>query len=173
MSYSTQKTTRGCVVVRTKIIIPRATWLTGLAELYRRGGGRHEAGAFLLGKSEKGTSIVSRWVFYDELDPHAYSTGVCILYAESFDRLWSICREAGLAVIADLHTHPGSPKQSQSDRTNPMVSTAGHTALIIPNFASGPHWRHRLGVYRYEGDHQWTNLSGWSARGLLKTGTFR
>nr|MBO1965657.1 Mov34/MPN/PAD-1 family protein [Sinorhizobium medicae] len=160
-------------MARTRIVIPRAIWLAGLTELHRRGGERHESGAFLLGKSENGKSVVSRWVFYDELDPNAYSTGVCVLYAESFDRLWSLCRKAGLAVIADVHTHPGSPTQSHSDRTNPMVSTAGHTALIIPNFACGPYWRHKLGVYRYEGDHQWTNLSGWRARGLLKTGTFR
>lgn len=156
-----------------KMIVPRSIWLRGLAELRRRGAERHEAGAFLLGKSEKGRSVVSHWIFYDDLDPDAYSSGVCVLYADSFDRLWSECRKSGMAVIADLHTHPGSAEQSHSDRTNPMVSTAGHVALIVPDFARGPHWRHRLGVYRYEGDHQWTNLSGWSARRLLKTGTFR
>src|SRR6218665_2488008 len=123
---------------RIKIVIPRAIWLAGLAELHRRGGERHESGAFLLGKSEKGKRVASHWVFYDELDPDAYSTGVCVLYGESFDRLWSICRKAGLAVIADVHTHPGSPAQSHSDRTNPMVSTSGHIALIVPNFARGP-----------------------------------
>ncbi|AUW47157.1 hypothetical protein CUJ84_pRLN3000015 (plasmid) [Rhizobium leguminosarum] len=160
-------------MANAKIIVPRASWLRGLAELHRRGAERHEAGAFLLGQSENGRSVVSHWIFYDDLDPGAYSSGVCVLYADSFDRLWSEGRKTGMAVIADLHTHPGSPEQSHSDRTNPMVSTAGHIALIVSDFARGPHWRHRLGVYRYEGDHQWTNLSGWTARGLLRTGTFR
>lgn len=32
-----------------------------------------------------------------------------------------------------------------------MVASAGHVALIVPAFARGPVWRHRLGVYRYEG----------------------
>lgn len=156
-----------------KIVMPRDLWLWGLAELHRRGAGRHEAGAFLLGKAEGERCVVSRWLFYDQLDPQAYSSGVCVLYANSFDRLWSECRSTGLAVIADVHTHPGSPGQSHADRTNPMVSIAGHIAVIIPNFAQGPHWRHRLGLYRYEGEHRWTNLSGWSARKTLKTGTFR
>ncbi|AVH44951.1 Mov34/MPN/PAD-1 family protein [Agrobacterium tumefaciens] len=157
----------------SKIIVPRSSWLQGMNELHRRGAEHHEAGAFLLGKREQGRSVVSRWVFYDDLDPEAYSTGVCVLYADSFDRLWSECRKARLEVVADLHTHPGHPGQSESDRTNPMVSASGHVGIIVPNFARGPHWRHQLGVYRYEGDHKWTNLSGWSARGLLKTGTFR
>jgi proteasome lid subunit RPN8/RPN11 len=156
-----------------KLIVARRVWLDGLAELCRRGGMKHEAGAFLLGTQDGGRRVGTKWVFYDDLDPHAYATGICILHADAFDRLWRLCREAGLTVVADIHTHPGSPQQSSSDRANPMVALAGHLALIVPNYAQGPHWRHRLGVYRYEGSHKWTDLGGWRARTAISTGTFR
>jgi proteasome lid subunit RPN8/RPN11 len=159
------------VVVEPRLIIPRGAWLSGLIELRRRGAGVHESGAFLLGRVEGPRRIAERWVYYDELDPNAYSTGVCVLYAEAFDHLWSLCRQNDQSVVADVHTHPGAAGQSQADRENPMVASAGHMALIVPTFARGPVWRHRLGVYRYEGAHRWTNFSGWSARRILKTGT--
>lgn len=160
-------------MANSKVIVARRLWLDGLAELCRRGGLTHEAGAFLLGTKSGEGRVGTKWVFYDELDPNAYSTGICILHADAFDRLWRYCRETGLAVVADIHTHPGSPRQSPSDRANPMVALQGHLALIVPNYAKGPHWRHRLGIYRYEGSHSWTDLSGWRGRITLSTGTFR
>lgn len=160
-------------MVDPKLIIPRGRWLGLLAELHRRGRNRHESGAFLLGSIDGRRRQVEEVVFYDELDRRAYSSGVCILEADTFETLWARCRTTGLSVVADIHTHPGAAQQSRSDRDNPMIARAGHMALIVPGFARGPVWRHRLGVYRYIGAHQWTNFSGWKARSLLKTGTWR
>lgn len=157
----------------SKLIIARDCWLEGLEQLRERGREVHEAGAFILGTDTGEHRVGTEWLFYDQLDVNAYSTGICILHADAFDKLWRYCRENQLTVVADIHTHPGSPSQSPSDRTNPMVALQGHIALIVPNYARGPHWRHRLGVYRYEGSHTWTNLSGWRGRLTLSTGTFR
>lgn len=160
-------------MVDPKLIIPRRRWLGLLAELHRRGRNRHESGAFLLGSIDGRRRQVEDVVFYDELDRHAYASGVCILEADSFETLWGHCRTTGLSVVADIHTHPGAAGQSRSDRENPMVARAGHLALIAPGFARGAIWRHQLGVYRYTGAHQWTDFSGWKARSILKTGTWR
>ncbi len=151
--------------------IDRPQWLGLLAELRRRGQGRHESGAFLLGRLEPGRRVVEACLFYDDLDRHAYATGVCVLHADSFDAVWRTCRARGLTVVADVHTHAGGSWQSRADRESPMVARAGHIALIVERFAANPVWRHRLGVYRYEGAHRWTDLSGWTARTFLKTGT--
>jgi proteasome lid subunit RPN8/RPN11 len=158
--------------VAEELIISRGQWLGLLSELRRRGGGQTESGAFLLGRREGDRRIFQSAVFYDDLDPKAYSSGVCILYADAFERLWGLCRARGLQVLADVHTHPGNSLQSEADRRNPMVARPGHLALIVERFASDPVWRHRTGVYRYEGSHTWTNLSGWGARRILNTGTF-
>lgn len=155
-----------------ELIIPRTRWLGLMSELRRRGAGRTESGAFLLGRRDGDRRLFQDAVFYDDLDPKAYSSGVCILYADAFERLSARCRTDGLQVLADVHTHLGDSFQSEADRRNPMIARPGHLALIVERFASDPVWRHRTGVYRYEGSHTWTNLSGWRARRILNTGTF-
>ena len=75
-------------------------------------------------------------------------------------------------MLADVHTHGGAATQSEADRRNPMIARPGHLALIVERFARDPVWRHRMGLYRYEGSHEWTNFSGWRSRRVLKTGTF-
>jgi proteasome lid subunit RPN8/RPN11 len=145
-------------------------WRTCMAELRRRGRGLTESGCFVLGKIEGKKRRAVRCVYYDDLDSKAYSSGVCILEGSAFSPLWEICRAEGLTVLADIHTHEGEAFQSRADRENPMIARPGHLAVIVPLFARGPVWRHRLGYFRYEGDHRWTDLSGWRARARLKTG---
>jgi proteasome lid subunit RPN8/RPN11 len=150
------------------LIFPRRLWFGCMRELNRRGHGRHESGCFVLGTADGHRKRAVRCMYYDDLDLSAYSTGVCVLHGDAFGRLWEFCRAEGLGVLADIHTHPGTPFQSDADRRNPMIARMGHLALIVPQFAEGPIWRHRLGFYRYDGGHRWTNLSGWRARGYLK-----
>ena len=139
-------------------------WRSGLAELQRRGGGRRESGAFLLGKRTD-TDVssrrqVTRFVYYDDLDPHCLDTGVVVFQALGFGPLWQLCRETGLAVVADVHTHPAEARQSDADRRHPMIATAGHVAIIVPDFAQRAVRGEELGLYEYAGAHQWHNHSG-------------
>lgn len=138
-------------------------WRRIIAELERRGEHRHEAGAFLLGVSDGTRKEVREAVFYDDLDPQAYASGVCVLHGDAFARLWSLCREKNLTVVADAHTHPDAAFQSDADRTNPMVAREGHIAIIVPDFARWPIRRGALGVYEYVGDHAWHNRGGRNA----------
>lgn len=155
-----------------ELLIPRNQWLALMAELRRRGRGKTESGAFLLGKRQGDRRLFETCVFYDDLDANAYSTGVCVLYSDAFEKLWGLCSSSGLQVLADIHIHEGDAGQSEADRCNPMVARPGHLALIVERFASDPVWRHRMGLYRYEGSHAWTDFSGWRSRRVLNTGTF-
>jgi hypothetical protein len=163
MAFSLKAIIRAFVAPDHRLRCERQLWRGIVAELERRGEGRHEAGAFLLGVDDGGQKYVREAVYYDELDPHAYDTGICILHGDAFARLWSLCREKGLTVVADAHTHPGAAMQSHSDRTNPMVARAGHIAIIVPDFACWPIRRGELGVYEYAGDHGWHNRGGRTA----------
>ena len=62
----------------------------------------------MLGDKTNSRLRVRDVVYYDELDPNAYSTGVCVLHGEAFAKLWTICRRRQLTVVGDVHTHPGS-----------------------------------------------------------------
>lgn len=167
MTFSIRTITQALLRRDRGVRINPTRWRSLIAELCHRGECCHEAGAFLLGVREGDLRIVTDIVFYDELDPAAYQTGVCVLHAPAFAKLWASCRARALTVVGDVHTHPGGAFQSEADRTNPMVAREGHIAIIVPNFATGRPNRASLGIFEYRGDHAWTDMSGTSARRFL------
>lgn len=170
MTFSIRATIRAFAAPRHRLSCPSALWRGVLAELHLRGHQRHESGCFLLGRADSPRREVHDVIYYDDLDPDAYASGVCILHGPAFAKLWKLCRAKGLTVVADAHTHPGAAFQSTSDRTNPMVACVGHVAIIIPNFAAAPVRPAELGIYEYRGNHAWTDRSPRAARGFLYTG---
>lgn len=135
--------------------IPLLLWWRLLRELRRRGRGKRESGAFLLGLAC--SAKVSRFICYDDLDPHALDSGIIQFDGSGYVPLWQLCREKNLRVFADVHTHPGDwTEQSGSDRTHPMISQSGHVALIVPNFARRTLQKlHGVGIHEYLGNHHW------------------
>jgi proteasome lid subunit RPN8/RPN11 len=170
LSFSIKAVIRAFVVPEHQISCSSRTWRWIVGELERRGQRQHEAGAFLLGIERRGRLEVINVVFYDELDPDAYASGVCILHGDAFAKLWALCRQKKLTVVADVHTHPGEARQSNSDKTNPMVARSGHVAIIVPNFATWPIPVGRLGVYEYRGQHEWIDHTRLKSRNFFYTG---
>ena len=148
--------------------LSRALWTGFTSELHRRTEGYHESGAFLLGHNNGCTRTAVEPIYYDDLDPHAYETGICVLHADAFGRLWERCAVLGLAVVADAHVHGWTAAQSRSDRGNPMIARPGHLALIFPLMARPPIRRWSLGLYEYLGDHQWRAHGGCQVSRVLK-----
>lgn len=151
-----------------RITFPPSVWNQLVNELHRRTEGFHESGAFFLGKKIQGQCEVSHILYYEELDPHVYDSGVVILHAEAFGRLWQICAQKSLEVVGDVHVHEFSAQQSLADRRNPMIAQAGHLALILPYFASLPMHLSSIGIYEYLGDHRWRSHGGVYAEKVIK-----
>jgi hypothetical protein len=170
MIFSLRTTIRAFAAPEHRISCPRNLWNAVLRQLDRRGERCHEAGGFLLGVETRGRLEVKDVVFYDDLDPAAYDTGVCVLDGDAFAKLWTLCRARGLTVVADAHTHGGAAIQSRADQTNPMVARVGHVAIIVPNMARPPVKHAALGIYEYRGKHEWTNRSGKSAKRFFYVG---
>jgi hypothetical protein len=144
------------------LTIAGGLWSGLLTELHRRGGGVRESGAFLLARRQPGgspaTSEVIAIAYYDDLDAHCLTGGIS-LAGSAYDVLWSRCRNDGLRVVADVHTHPGSwVQQSHIDRANPMMAQAGHVALIIGRYALPDSGEAAIGMYRYLGDRAWESV---------------
>lgn len=95
------------------------------------------------------------WVLFDDLDPSCLTGGIS-MQGVAFSRLWDMCDEQSLTVIADVHTHPGPGVcQSHIDAANPMIAQPGHVALIIPNYAHAVRPAPRIGVHIYRGSRRW------------------
>lgn len=141
--------------ISPKLLIHEKIWQNLIHELRRKGNGQGESGAFLLGYVD--TNTISRFICYDELDPAAFDSGIIIVHGKAYIRLWKICSENKLMVLADVHTHPGNwTGQSALDREHPMIAQKGHIALIIPKYALNKQTTLRgVGVHEYLGSYKW------------------
>jgi proteasome lid subunit RPN8/RPN11 len=142
---------------RPDLLISPALWAELLDGLRQRGRYERESGAFLLGQID-GPRRVMSIVFYNEIDPAAFDTGIIVIDGGCMADLWRICRERGELVVADVHTHGGSAGQSESDRKHPIIAEPGHVAMILPNFAAEPVRLKEIGLYRYLGRFDWDRL---------------
>ena len=146
-------------------------WQRLVAKLRERGrGASRESGAFLLGYRADGAARIVDFILYDDLDPHALDTGIVRFDGRHFGELWDICKCRGLSVVADVHVHPGGSGQSDSDRAHPMISRAGHIALILPGFACPPVRTDSIGIYRYLGNKTWHVVPAAARRSFLHIG---
>ncbi len=148
--------------------VPAPMWKALIDDLRQRGFGKRESGAFLLGTMDGDIRRVQAWVPYDVLDANALTAGYVRLDTSAFTRLWAICAEKHLTVVADVHTHPEGPGQSRSDRANPMISQAGHIALIVPKFARGRVAPRDVSVNIYLGSKQWASFFKRDAQVLVR-----
>jgi len=170
MSFSIKATIRAFAAPKHRLVCHKKLWDHILTELARRGEQRHESGVFLLGVNRGLYREVQDAIFYDDLDPDAYSSGVCVLHGGAFAKLWAACREKKMTVVADAHTHPAGAFQSSSDKANPMVARPGHIAIIVPNFARSPVLNQSIRIYEYCGEYSWIDRSPKTAPGFLYTG---
>jgi proteasome lid subunit RPN8/RPN11 len=150
------------------IRISRRRWRRLIEELARRGRGERESGAFLLARVDRAPRRVAEAVYFDDIDAKALNGAVSIR-GEAFNRLWAICEERGMRVIADIHTHPGAGvAQSGIDAANPMIARRGHIGIIVPHFARGSTHPRALGVHVYRGDRTWDSAFGDGAAARLR-----
>ncbi|WP_194725082.1 hypothetical protein [Noviherbaspirillum malthae] len=134
-------------------------WRSGVTELRRRTRGRQESGAFLLGRRNGEVRVIHDFLFYDDIDPQCFRRGIVEFNGRYLGKVWEICRERQLEVVADVHVHPGSSHQSESDKNNPIIAEVGHLALILPNFARDTCLPGHIGMYEYHGACSWTSHS--------------
>lgn len=142
------------------IRIPLLTWRRLVAELHKRGKGRQESGAFLLGKAAVTDGRVEAFVCYDDLDPIALSKGIVMFHAKGFSALWDLCERKELQVLADVHTHPTADvRQSSVDQDHPMLPVAGHVALILPRYGYASKWSMAgVGIHVFQGYARWKSF---------------
>jgi proteasome lid subunit RPN8/RPN11 len=134
-------------------------WQQLVEKLRERGAhGTRESGAFLLGERANHSAKIADFVLYDDLDPKSLDRGIVHFDGRYYGVLWERCRRTGLSVVADVHTHPGSPRQSLSDRAHPMIAAPGHIALIVPRFAMGAINVKEIGMYRHLGARRWQTV---------------
>jgi proteasome lid subunit RPN8/RPN11 len=163
MTYSIRAIIRERVAPDHRLSCSSRLWRKLLRELARRGEGRRESGAFLLGRRLGERRVINEVICYDDLDPHCLDSGIVVFDGAGYGPLWQHCRKTRQEVVADVHTHGGPARQSSADRDYPMIATPGHVALIVPGCAQRAVGACDLGVYEYQGNHRWQSYEGKAA----------
>lgn len=141
-----------------KLSISLRLWFQLISILKKSGKGSQESSAVLLGRYN--TCRVLRCISLEEFDPNCLTNGFISFHSDGYVKLWKYCKENNLVVLADVHTHPSSwTSQSTTDIKNPFVSTLGHVAIIVPNYALCRfQLKPGVGFYEYDGNFEWTTL---------------
>lgn len=146
-------------MLRPLLEMPRTLYDMLITDLARSGRGIKEAGAFLLGRADERGRRVSSYLMYDVVATESSVKHAYVAFtAEEMARAWEHCYANDLHVVADVHTHPMGPGQSVTDRAHPIVSVAGHVALIVPYFAMRKPQPVDLGVHVFEGAGRWRSM---------------
>lgn len=151
-----RRTIRALVAPKHELSLPRVVWAKLIDQLVSRGGNVRESGAFLLGNIHEGRREAVSFALYDDLEPGCLDRGYVNFTAAGYRKLWPILKNTGLTVVADIHTHPRGATQSAIDRDNPMMPSAGHMALIVPNYARGRPTPINVSFNIYLGGGQWS-----------------
>ena len=141
-------------MLNNRLNIEKNLWHNLLVELGVRGNGERESGAFLLTGDEVN---ITHFIPFDDLDPNCLDTSIIRFSSNGFVRLWNVCAEKSLKVIADIHTHPTAwVGMSELDKEHPMIHIKGHIAMIVPYYATRNYATlKKIGVYRYLGKKDW------------------
>lgn len=159
MNFSIAEVTRHLLASKQELSCSWVLWHCLLRNLRKRGYRRsRESGAFLLGYHHNGRTRIVDFVLYDDLDSSCLNSGIVRFDGSNFGKLWTICRDRKLTVVADIHVHPRGARQSQLDRDHPMIAREGHFSFILPNFAAGRISRRDIGMYRYLGGKRWQTI---------------
>ncbi len=138
-------------------------WDAMIAELGARGHCIKESGAFLLANIDGDPRLISRVVYFDDLDPKCLKGGIHF-DGRAYSKLWDVCKNEKCKVVGDVHTHPGTQvRQSIIDAANPMIAQKGHIALILPDLGCHSIARYEVGIHRYDGGN-WTSWTGREAK---------
>ena len=140
---------------KSKLTIHLNLWMKLIETLRKKGEGKRESGAFLLGQVD--TNVITAFISYDDLDPSAFDSGIITFEGRAYIKLWKLCSEKKLMVLADVHTHPYDwTGQSSSDKYHPMIAQKGHIALIVPRYSQNKQTTLKgIGVHEYLGAYKW------------------
>jgi proteasome lid subunit RPN8/RPN11 len=159
MNFSIARTIRNALAPEHRLSCNWFLWQRLVRSLRERGlSESRESGAFLIGLQDGHRAQILDFVLYDDVDPNCLRSGIVMFDGRCFPKLWSICKQRGLSVVADVHVHPDSAHQSNLDQANPMISCAGHLSIILPRFARRPLQRADMGIYRYIGAKRWESV---------------
>jgi hypothetical protein len=88
------------------------------------------------------------------------SDGVCVVMGpEELHRINVWLYKEGLALISQIHSHPGRAYHSSTDDAYAVATTVGCFSLVVPDYARDPFEMRRVASYRLDAAGTWRGLA--------------
>ena len=143
-------------IVRIKHNLWKLTW-EGLCQ---RSDGRIESLCIWAGQRSPDVSVVTEVIFLDGIEGVEGFEFFHRITREATAHIFSILKDKGLQIIADVHTHPDEwVGLSETDREHPLEYRVGFISIVLPHFGRSEPRTADIGMHRYEGNHQWHELN--------------
>lgn len=141
-----------------RVTVPEEVAEESHAFLRRRGFQEVEAVALWVGQAD-GTTFKVEEAIIPKQTAHRTSMGLCYTVSpEELHRINVRLHEAGMQIIAQLHSHPREAYHSELDDDLPIATTVGCLSLVIPDFAREPFSLKLCAIYRLLPGQGWTRL---------------
>jgi len=138
------------------IKLPEKLWQETIMGLRLRSRGSREAACIWAGNRTSAVQHVEEIFFLDDLPGVQGHTLRHNVPRNAINLLFSILKEKGYQIIADVHTHPNSwVGLSEVDMEHPIEYRIGLPMIVIPNYGKGVINYKNIGVHVYQGKGRW------------------
>jgi len=164
---STTSTSSAGLSGLTRIELPRRLAEDALAHLRRAGRDGLEGVALWAGQRDGNIFRIQRTIIPEQ---DATRTEQGLLYVVSGTELRRINQElyeAGLMLVAQIHSHPSRAYHSDTDDAYPIITVLGGVSVVVPDFGRKGINLTTWEVYRLRAGHGWAHLSSFEKTALI------
>jgi len=150
-----------------RVVVPAACADAVQAHLRAVGRDGYEGLALWAGVQNGDLFRVSRTIIPEQQHVRN-SDGVCVIIgAAELHRLNVTLYKEKLALLGQIHSHPGRAYHSDTDDRYAIATTVGCLSLVVPDFARAPFAISRCASYRLDGRGRWMELRPRDASALI------
>lgn len=150
-----------------RIKFPRKCAQTAIDALFTAGRRGVEGVALFAGTRDGDVFNITRTIIPEQSAGNVESGLLYVVQGNELHRIGLELFDAGLQLIAQIHSHPGAAYHSETDDAYPIVTVLGGISIVVPNFARGGVNLREWAVYQLSIDNTWVELSNEQKHNLI------
>jgi proteasome lid subunit RPN8/RPN11 len=164
---STTSTSSAGLSGLTHIELPRRLAKDALAHLKRAGRNGLEGVALWAGQRDGNTFRIQRTIIPEQDATRTEQGLLYVVAGAELRRINQELYEAGLMLVAQIHSHPGRAYHSDTDDAFPIVTVLGGVSVVVPDFGRKGINLTTWEVYRLQSGRDWARLSSFEKTALI------
>ncbi|MBN9483101.1 MAG: hypothetical protein BGO70_01230 [Bacteroidetes bacterium 43-93] len=142
----------------THVVLPKSCAKVAIDALFAAGRKHVEGVALFAGTVNDTTFTITRTIVPRQLAGDVESGLIYVVAGEELHRIGVELFDAGLQLLAQIHSHPREAYHSDTDDAYPIVTTMGGISIVVPNFARGGINLNEWAIYRLDSNNLWCEV---------------